>query len=195
MSEAPRKIVKKAIAPEKQGELFPPSENVSEVQMAFFKSALRIDKNNLDDEFIRQPQQFSDVTDALALAESQRDMLKDDLKTSEAQLSITIRSEKDLKGEKTTEATIKELVQVDTRRRKVYTQLVAADRMVAELQGYREAWKDRSFMLRSLSESVLSQNAMPNSHSDQQSRLQQDARAASVQQQMAAKRMEARRNG
>lgn len=55
------------------------------------KERLRIDRNNLDGEWVEQPQLFHDVCEGAAYAMSRRDQLKNEVKQVDAKLSNRLR--------------------------------------------------------------------------------------------------------
>jgi hypothetical protein len=123
---------------------------VNDVELAHFEARLRIDKYKLDDELVEQPRNFEEVADRYALAKSLRDQAKDDLKTVEAERTIAIRAEKDGAGEKVTEKLLADLVQTDSLRKKAFRRFVQCEREANQLEGLRDAYHDRGWMIREL---------------------------------------------
>jgi hypothetical protein len=85
-----------------------------------FRKYLDIDKNHLDDELIRQPRIFEQVGDALADANARKDVLKEGLATVDAELDGLVRKYLDEKGDKYTEAVVKNAVQADRKHRAAF---------------------------------------------------------------------------
>lgn len=123
---------------------------VNDVELAHFESRLRIDKYDLDTEVAEQPRTFEEVADRLAMAKSMRDEAKDNLKTVEAELSLAFREAGDKKGKKPSEKQLADMVQVSSRRRDVFRLFVEAERMTNKLEGLRDSYRDRGFMLREM---------------------------------------------
>lgn len=116
------------------------------------REGLAIDKDALDEGLIQQPQQYLDVSEAYALAVSRRDQAKDNLETLEARLNLDYRSDAESSGEKYTEPMLKAKVQQSKMRRQAYTEYLEACKEVDLLDGLRSAYRDRSYMLRSLAD-------------------------------------------
>jgi hypothetical protein len=122
----------------------------NDVELGSFEAGLRLDENDLNIEIVQQPGMFQKVADRYALAKSQRDQAKDDLKTVEAQTSLDIRREKADKGEKTTEAELGQLVQVSPERRAAFRRYINAEQLAAQLEGLVESWRSRGWMIKEL---------------------------------------------
>jgi hypothetical protein len=74
-----------------------------------------IDKNDLDEEWVRHPQIVREIADEAALAESYRDQAEADVEKAEAKADATIRSNAGSAGTtaKTTEGQIRSMVALD----------------------------------------------------------------------------------
>jgi len=112
-----------------------------------FKKYLIIDKHQLDDEIVKQAQLFYTVAEAHAEAVAERDAAKELLAEADAIIDRDLRKKA---GEKLTEPAIKHRVQMDTRHVQATNQYFDAKLKAEKLNALREAFKDRSFMLREL---------------------------------------------
>jgi hypothetical protein len=83
------------------------------LNIAEFRKYLKIDKNQLDDELMNQPQLFEKVGDAWVDAIAKRDAMKESLANIDAALDSAVRQQFDDDGEKYTEAMVKNAVQLD----------------------------------------------------------------------------------
>lgn len=144
----------------------------NDVEIAGFRTGLKINKLGLDDEVAEQPDSFDKVSERLAMAKSIRDGLKDDLKTVEAELRLQFKSEDDHGTDKDVDAK----VQISTNRRSAFRRHLEACREVDEWEGLKEAYKDRSYMLKSLVELHVSAYGQSDSITSAQS-MERDYRA------------------
>jgi hypothetical protein len=112
---------------------------------------LAIDKSVLDDEVIRQPMLFYMVSELLTDALAERDAAKEELASVDADLDFTWRRKlsKD-KAVKITESTIKSYVQTSADHEKAFATWLAAKTKADKLQGLKDAFQQRSYMLRDL---------------------------------------------
>lgn len=120
------------------------------LQVDLYRANLQIDRNALDQVLIEQPQHYFTVAEEYANAVSVADRLKDELRTLEGQLNLAYRAEKEAAGEKFTESQILALVQSDESRIAKYSQLVDAQRDVATWMALRDAFTQRSYVLKDL---------------------------------------------
>lgn len=145
-----RKRLKKTVEPE-PGATPAFGQPVNDVELAHYEANLRIDKYQLDDDVSAQPRLAEEVADRYALAKSIRDDVKDRLKTVEAELSLEFRAEFAGNGAKApSETQLAQMVQVHSRRKAAFKNFVEAERMAAKLEGMKDSYKDRSFMLREM---------------------------------------------
>jgi hypothetical protein len=114
------------------------------------EDGLRIDRDDLDSSLTEQPDQYYKVALAYTNAAALRDAAKLDLEQIEANLDVTLRAQAAQAQEKTTEASIKQEMRLDPRwqtAKKHHLDLsLDADRLGA----LKEAFQQRSFMLREL---------------------------------------------
>lgn len=114
-----------------------------------FRSYLTINKGALDDEVTQQPSLFFEVTEALAEANATRDQLKEELDQIGAEIGSEVRKTLDPKA---LETRIKALVKLDPDYQKAFTGWLKAKMLSDKLEGLKEAFKQRSYALRSLTD-------------------------------------------
>lgn len=123
---------------------------MNDVEFAACEQSLAIDRNDLDEHLIAQPQLFSDVGDKFARAVSVRDMARDDLRSVESTITLRVKREHDARNEKCTEKIIDAHVQNDVERRNAFQKLVTAQYEVERWEGLKESYRQRASMLRDL---------------------------------------------
>ena len=115
-----------------------------------FRDGLRIDKLNLDDALVEQPELFFHVASQQVMASSRRDQAKEYSKRVDAGLFMRIRQEMIDEGERPTEITVNARVESHkdhTVERDAYLELMKeADLWLA----LKEAFMQRSYMLKDL---------------------------------------------
>lgn len=122
-----------------------------------YKKYLAIDRDGLDDCLIKQPELFYHVSEQYTLAVGRRDAAKLELEKVEAEISQSIRENALKREEKVTEAGIAEKITIAPR---VYTlrfDLLQLKGEVDKWLAMKEAYQQRSFMLRELVPIHLSQ--------------------------------------
>jgi uncharacterized protein YggL (DUF469 family) len=112
------------------------------------RSYLAIDKHALDEAVIHNPVLFDKVAEAYAEAAAERDALKEQLAVTDAQLDGTVRA----KHAGATEVKIKALIQCHHQHQKAVTEWLEAKEYADKLGVLKEAFKDRSHMLRTLAD-------------------------------------------
>ncbi len=112
------------------------------------KSFLRIDKSSLDDELVQQPMLLWRVSEAYVQAAAQRDSLKEALGVVDAELDGVVRNQ--FRDEKVTEALIKGQIQTNTKHKKAQEAYLKAVQEAALLSALKDAFSQRSYMLRDL---------------------------------------------
>lgn len=112
------------------------------------RDALRIDKFNLDDELIRNPELVQRVGESVELAISQRDEASLDLKNAMAAMDAVIRGEAGDKKitEKAIEQEINDTVKIIDMRKNI----IRMTEKVGRWQALRESYRDRSAALKGL---------------------------------------------
>lgn len=126
----------------------------NDVDLAYYEDALRIEKDALDDEFVRQPQMLQEVCSRYALAVSLRDAAKDAVKQVEAELAVSMR-ERAPEGKRPTDKSIEAQVDSHPRRQKAFDTYVESIREALEWEGMFESWKQRGYVLSELTKLFL----------------------------------------
>jgi hypothetical protein len=111
---------------------------------------LTIDKLALDDEVIRQPSLFYQVSEQLTLAIAERDAAKEELANTDANLSQRWRKHLSKDGKRATDASVAQLVQTSDEHEKAFTQWLVAKTKADKLLALKDAFQQRSYMLRDL---------------------------------------------
>lgn len=100
-----------------------------------YKSLLKINKNQLDEELVQGPELLFSVWEAYIQAIDIRDALKNDLAVVEAEVDKKIRHDAEVAEEKITEGAVKARVLTNQRRKKAYDNFLdaklAADKLFA----------------------------------------------------------------
>jgi hypothetical protein len=135
-----------------------------------FSDSIRIDKNRLDDELIDQPMKFFTICDGLATLISCRDKAKEEIKDIEAQQYFTAKGHAETNGIKTTEGWIRSFVQVSKERQEAFQIYIRYAEQVKVLEGLKEAFMQRSYMIKDLVTMHVQDYHMPDKH-EQVSRL------------------------
>jgi hypothetical protein len=118
------------------------------MKIAEFRKYLEVDKGALDDEIVRQPSLFFEVSEAYAEAAATRDGFKDQLATVDAELDAKIRAE--LGDAKVTESMVKGKVQTAPEHEKAFTDWLMSKERADQFGALKEAFQQRSYMLRDL---------------------------------------------
>lgn len=114
------------------------------------KDRLVIERDALSDCLIKQPQLKYEVASAYVQAVSMRDAAKLELEETHARLDKAIRADADATGAKITEARIQQEINLDPKHRAKRQELLELQEQADQLQALRDAYTDRSFMLREL---------------------------------------------
>lgn len=116
------------------------------IDIAEFRRYLKIDKLALDDEVVQQPSLFYEVSSAQADAGAERDARKEELATIDADLDIRIRHF----VEKATEGSIRNQIQAHQEHQTAFAEYLTAKERADKLTALKEAFQQRSYMLRDL---------------------------------------------
>lgn len=123
---------------------------MSNLSLSELKANLAIDKMALDDEVIRQPSLFYEISEALTEAAAERDAAKEELATVDAEIDGRVRA-KFAKGDmKATDKTVASHVLIDSAHEKAFTSWLTAKTKADKLEALKDAFKQRSYMLRDL---------------------------------------------
>lgn len=120
------------------------------------KSELRLDKHNLDEEAIRQPDLYQEISEAHSEAVATRDTLKEALQAKDAELAEGYREKAAKSGERTSETKIGDQVSQDPEHQKAYKLWVKAAKLASMLQGLLWAADQRNKVLKLLADLYLS---------------------------------------
>ena len=115
-----------------------------------YAALIRIDRNQLDDELIRQPEIFAWLSEDLVTAIAIQDEKKNRVPVIEAELNQKIRKQLDRAGEKYTEAVINSRVLTHEDRTQALNEYTQARANAGRLMGLKEAFSQRANMLREL---------------------------------------------
>lgn len=126
-----------------------PKQASNDVDLGWFESQLRIDKHNLDEEFVRQPELMQRASSRYAMAISIRDEAKDKVKQVEAEIEQNMR-DRQPEGRGVTDKAVKAMVDAHPRRKQAVEAYVASVREAAEWEGMFESFKNRGFALTEL---------------------------------------------
>ena len=111
---------------------------------------LEIDKHSLDDEIVKQPSLFFQVSEALSEAVAERDACKEELATVDADLDGQIRHDMEVAGDRITEAQVKNGIQVHAKHGPAFDTYILAKTRADKLLAMKEAFQQRGYMLRDL---------------------------------------------
>lgn len=113
---------------------------------------LAIDKSMLDDEVIRQPVLFYTVSEMLTIALAERDAAKEELTSVDADLDAFWRNKfgKDKSIGRVTDKMITSAVQTSPGHEKAFSDYLKAKTWADKLLALKEAFQQRSYMLRDL---------------------------------------------
>lgn len=115
-----------------------------------WRKALRIDRNNLDEELEQQPSLFYEVAEACARARSLLDEAHDNVDIVEAELDANIRREAAESDERTTEKAIRAQIHAHPDRVEANEKFLQLKQRTEELDQLRDSFRQRGYMLREL---------------------------------------------
>lgn len=115
------------------------------------RSLLEIDKHSLDDEIVRQPQTFFKISEASVKATAHRDFCKEEIKRVDADLAAAHRRKIEKSGARATDSAVSSAVAADPKHQKAVDRYIKANQRAELLNALREAFSQRSYMLRDLS--------------------------------------------
>lgn len=111
---------------------------------------LAIDKMVLDDEVIRQPMLFYEVSDQLTDALAERDAAKEELAVTDAELDNSWRRKLAKVKDRVTDKVVLSCVMTSSDHEKAFKTYLQAKTRADRLLALKEAFQQRSFMLRDL---------------------------------------------
>lgn len=119
-------------------------------EFAELRSQLRIDKHNLDDDCVRQPVLYAEISELHTLAVGERDAAKEHLASVDAKVADEVRRKWIRDGEKFAEARVGDAVQQDPRHLEAYDAWSYHVRRAAYLGTLVASADQRGKMLREL---------------------------------------------
>lgn len=126
------------------------------IDLEQLKKRLEIDKMSLDDEIIGQPALFYEVSEAYVEAIGTRDMLKEQLATSDAQLDGEVRLDLEKAEVKITEGMVKSEIQISKKHEKAFKAYIAAKTIADKLGVLKDSFEQRSHALKHLANLYVS---------------------------------------
>ena len=118
--------------------------------LAELQESLAIDKSVLDDEVIRQPVLFYEISEQLTDAIAERDGAKENLAAVDAELDVEGRKKLSKASAKTTEKMFGNYVQTHPDHEDAFNKWLDAKTRADKLLALKEAFSQRSYMLRDL---------------------------------------------
>lgn len=120
------------------------------ILIAELQLKLAIDKTVLDDEVIKQPVLFYTISEALTDAFALRDGAKEELASVDAEMDSVWRSKLAKIHDKVTEKMVQNSVQCSSAHEKAFDEYLKAKTYADKLLALKEAFQQRSYMLRDL---------------------------------------------
>lgn len=121
------------------------------------EGGLRIDRDDLDGSLTEQPDRYYRVALAYSDAVAVHDRAKLDFEHLQANLDVNIRADAAKAGEKITEAGIQQEMRLDERYQEAKGKLLELKAEMDKLAALKEAFQQRSFMLRELVSLTISE--------------------------------------
>jgi hypothetical protein len=115
-----------------------------------FQSALKIDKHNLDEALLQQPDIFYRVSEGFAYAISLRDRAKSKLAEVSAEQSLVERRKAKQDDEKITEDGLKARIALNDKVQDAQQDYHASALVADRWQGMKESWQQRSYVLKDM---------------------------------------------
>lgn len=119
-------------------------------KLARLEGWLSIDRSRLEQACVAQPDYLHQVADELALHRSRRDAKKKEIEEEESRLYLDIRHRASVSEERITEAEIKARITLDRGHRDLSRELAEANELLARWEALKEAFSQRSYMLKEL---------------------------------------------
>lgn len=130
---------------------------MSSDRLADFHAALAIDRDDLDSCLVSQPETYYHVSQAFAAAVAERDATKLELEELQASVGQEIRATAARTEEKLTEGGLQQKLTANPRIQDLQRVLLEARKTADTWQALKEAFQQRSFMLRELVALVIAQ--------------------------------------
>lgn len=128
-----------------------------------YKNLLYVDTSVLDEELVRQPVLYQQVSEQTVLLESQRDAAYEKIKQIDAELNIVLREELTASGAKVTEAVVSSAVQSHPNHISAHEKYIELRTKASLFATLRDSFSQRSYMLRDLTTLHVSGYAMSSS--------------------------------
>jgi hypothetical protein len=125
-------------------------EEKSEDDFDFLQKQIQINRDQLDEELIRQPHNFFHVAEGYVKAVSRRDKLKHDLERTIAQLDLDVREAALAENEKATDKSVTAQIQREQDYHRAVTAHLAACHEAAKWEALRESYRQRGYVLKDL---------------------------------------------
>jgi hypothetical protein len=147
-----------------------------------YRDKLVIDKDDLDTCLVEQPELYYHVTEAHVMAVAERDAAKLTLEEAEAGVDRDLRLEAEDNSEKITETRVQQLIRLEPKIQRMRRDLAECTTEMNQLAALKEAYQQRSYMLRELVALTISQShdsAMSAGSTEARGRLAESNRAMS----------------
>jgi hypothetical protein len=115
------------------------------------KVGLEIRKSALDDELVKQPQIFNEVSELAVMAAARRDFLKEELSRTDAELAGKHRRNFEKKAGKATDSMVSAAVATDPVHKTAVEKHITAKETADLAMSLKESFHQRRYMLQELS--------------------------------------------
>lgn len=126
--------------------------NASKDALNELSDKIKINPNELDTEFVAQPNDFYHAATGCAMAISLRDKSKNDLEVAEAELYLTFRREASEAAERLTETHLDSLVTGHEIRQEYFDRYLDAKQLADQWIALRDSFTQKGHALRELAE-------------------------------------------
>lgn len=120
-----------------------------------FHAQLAIDREDLDECWVRQPELYFNVSDAHVLAVAERDAIKLELEEAQAEEGKRLREDAAQHNEKITEASINQNVLLAPKVKQLQRELIAAQTLVGRWQALSRSYEQRRDALKGITSSFI----------------------------------------
>lgn len=148
-----------------------------DLALNLLRASVKIDKEALDDEIVKQPTLFLQAADICALAMSRRDEAKAELDQTYASVCDTIRTKAAAANEKMTEAKLEALATTDEAFVEATEKFLRLKKKADEAYNLRESYDQRGKMLKELVNLFISGYWQSSHATGSKSRLDAEASA------------------
>lgn len=121
-----------------------------------FEARLQIDRNNLDQELVEQPELYYRICEQYALAVSHRDQLHDGYKEVQAGLNIRLRRKMEEKGDKVTVAGLDAAVASHAKFLEAKAEHAEAAKEAELWVAMKDSFQQRAWVLKDLTQLYIS---------------------------------------